>query len=99
MLASGAYTIKAFDEEEIGIRHLVLPLRHGWTGWNSSNTLSSLTLVIENSFEPYWEDWDEDTVLVAPTTDLEVRTWGQEGREASAAFEIANRGRENVPVL
>jgi 2EXR family len=93
------HEMKAFDEEEIGIRNLALPLCYGWTGWNSSRTLSSLTLIIENSFEPYWEDWDEDTVLVAPTTDSEVRTWEQEGREASAAFESANRGRENVPVL
>jgi 2EXR family protein len=93
------HEMKAFDEEEIGIRNLALPLRYGWIGWNSSRTLSSLTLIIENSFEPYWEDWDEDTVLVVPTTDSEVRTWEQEGREASAAFESANRGRENVPVL
>jgi hypothetical protein len=50
------HDMKAFDEEEIGIRNLALPLRYGWTAWNSSKTLSSLTLVIEHSFEPYWED-------------------------------------------
>lgn len=93
--------MKAFDEEEIGIRNLAIPLRYGSIEWDRLplDSLSSLTLVIEDSLEPYWEDWDEDTVLVAPVTDHEVRRWEKEGRKASATFDVAVGGHEKAPAL
>jgi hypothetical protein len=93
--------MKAFDEEEIGIKNLALPL------WNGSgdldrlplNSLSSLTLVIEDSVEPYWQDWDEDTVLVAPITEQEVTRWEKGGRGACVTLDAAIQGREKYPVF
>ncbi|KAE9377963.1 hypothetical protein N431DRAFT_435126 [Stipitochalara longipes BDJ] len=93
--------MKAFDEEEIGIKNLALPLCNGLVGWSRLplDSLDSLTLVIEDSFEPYWQDWDEDTALVAPTTEREVRRWEREGQGACVTFETAIQGREKRPVL
>jgi hypothetical protein len=93
--------VKAFDGEEIGVRNLALPLHFGSIGWDrlSLDTLSSVTLVIEDSVEPYWQGWDGDTVLVAPATDLEVRRWEKEGRKASVSFEAAIHDRKKAPVL
>ena len=93
--------MKAFDGEEIGIRHLALPLCNGLVGWDRLHldSLSSLTLVIEDSLEPYWQDWGEDAVLISPTTNTEVRKWEKEGRVASVTFETAMQGREKRLVL
>jgi hypothetical protein len=93
--------VKAFDEEEIGIRNFAVPLHFASIEWGrlSLDTLSSVTLVIEDSVEPYWQDWDGDTVLVAPATDLELRRWEKEGGKASVSFEAAIHGREKAPVL
>jgi hypothetical protein len=93
--------MKAFDAEEIGIRNLALPLHSGSIGWTRLplDTLSSVTLVAEDSLEPYLQDWDEDAVLVAPATELEVRRWERGGRKASVTFDEAIRGLENPPVL
>lgn len=95
----------AFDEEETGSRKLALPLRYAFTMHFSVldplllDMVSSLTLVMEDSIEPYWQDWDEDNALVAPVTEQELRVWEEDGRRASASFYAAMSGREHVPTL
>jgi 2EXR family len=93
--------MKAFDEEDIGIRNLALPLHYGSITWTQlpMDMLGSVTLIIEGSLEPYWQDWNADTVLIAPVTELEVRRWEKEGRKVSVTFDEATRHREKAPVL
>jgi 2EXR family len=92
--------MRAFDEEEIGIRKLALPLKYGSTmDPLLLNTVNTLTLVIEDSIEPYWQDWDRNSVLVAPFTDQELRVWEEDGGRASAAFYAAMNSREHVSNL
>jgi hypothetical protein len=92
--------IRAFEEEEIGIGKLALPLRYGST-MNPLllNTVNKLTLVMEDSIEPYWQDWDRDTVLVAPFTDQELRVWEEDDGRASASLYAAMNGCEHVSAL
>jgi hypothetical protein len=73
--------MRAVDEEEIRIKNLALPLSYvlkrsmPFSGRDplSLDTLLFFTLVIEESLEPYWQNWDEDCALVAPATEHELK--------------------------